>query len=79
MKNRSHRIEAQVPEDMLDALTHSEIFKQTYYVADRNWVEEEDERFRPVRILTLEDEREVTAWMSVEREMKSIQINIIRE
>lgn len=54
-----------VPSHVLDVLAHSDIFKQTYYVADRNWVEVEDERFRPVRILTLEDEREVAAWSPV--------------
>lgn len=56
------RIESPVPEEILETLTHSEIFKQAYYVADRDWIPEEDERFRPDRELWLQDEANVAAW-----------------
>jgi transaldolase len=59
------RIEAPVPEEILERLTHSEIFKQAYYVADREWVAEEEERFRPDYELTLEDEAGTAAWAPV--------------
>jgi len=56
------RIEEPVPERALEVLAHSEIFKQGYYVADRSWVPQEDERFRPDYELTLEDEEGTFAW-----------------
>jgi transaldolase len=59
------RIESPVPEEILETLTHSEIFKQAYYVADRDWIPEEDERFRPDRELRLQDEANVVAWPPV--------------
>jgi len=59
------RVEEPVPEHVLDVLAHSEIFKQAYYVADRAWVPQEDERFRPEYELVLEDEEAVAAWPPV--------------
>lgn len=59
------RIEAPVPEDALEVLTHSEIFKQAYYVAHGGWAREEDGRFRPDYALTLEDEAGTAAWAPV--------------
>lgn len=59
------RVEEPVPEHVLEVLTHSEIFKQAYYVSDRSWVPMEDERFRPDYVLELEDEEAVAAWPPV--------------
>ncbi len=59
------RIAEPVPDEALRVLQHSEIFKQAYYVADTEWVGEEDERFRPDRELALEDEEAVFAWPPV--------------
>jgi len=60
-----HRIDEPVPERALEVLAHSEIFRQAYFVADRDWVPEEDERFRPEYELVLEDEEAVAAWPPV--------------
>ena len=59
------RVEEPVPERALEVLAHSEIFRQAYYVADRSWVPEEDERLRPEYELVLEDEEAVAAWPPV--------------
>jgi transaldolase len=59
------RIESPVPAEILETLTHSEIFKQAYYVADRDWISQEDQRFRPDRELRLQDEANVAAWPPV--------------
>lgn len=59
-----------VPERVLEVLRHSEIFKQAYYVTDMNWVKNEDERFRPREVLTLEDEAAVAAWPPVYNTLK---------
>jgi hypothetical protein len=59
------RIESPVPEEALEVLIHSEVFRQAYYVADRDWVPDEDERFRPEFELSLEDEEAVYAWPPV--------------
>jgi transaldolase len=59
------RIEDPVPGGVLEVLTHSEIFKQAYYVADRNWVPEEDGRFQPDYELTLEDRTGTFNWVPV--------------
>ncbi len=59
------RIEAPVPEHIMAILSHSEIFKQAYYVSDHNWVAEADERFRPDYGLSLRDERGTIAWAPV--------------
>jgi hypothetical protein len=59
------RIESQVPEEILETLTHSEIFKQAYYVTDRDWIPQEDERFRPDREIRLQDEANVATWPPV--------------
>jgi len=59
------RVDEDVPEEMLGILSHSEIFRQAYYVADRDWVPNEDERFRPANELTLEDEASTLAWAPI--------------
>lgn len=59
------RLNEPAPAHILDVLAHSEIFRQAYYVADRRWVEEEDERFRPNQVLSLEDEAAVASWTPV--------------
>jgi hypothetical protein len=61
------RIERPISDDILDVLTHSEIFKQAYYVGDRSWVTEEDGRFRPAYELTLADEIGTAAWAPVHK------------
>ncbi|NJN92642.1 MAG: hypothetical protein HC875_00455 [Anaerolineales bacterium] len=55
-------VDQPIPEDVLAILAHSEMFKQGYYVADPKWMPDEEERFRPERILTLADEATVAAW-----------------
>ncbi|MGB9880598.1 MAG: transaldolase family protein, partial [Anaerolineae bacterium] len=67
---QANRIDEPVPDHVLQVLTHSEIFKQAYYVSDAKWVEHEDERFRPNKVLTLEDEAEVAAWPPVYNTLK---------
>lgn len=52
-------LEAPVPEKALEILSHSEIFKQSYYLPG------DDERFRPERVLTLDDEAGTAAWVPV--------------
>jgi transaldolase len=59
------QIEGPVPEHILDTLAHSEIFKQAYYIADRAWLTQEDERFKPDKELVLEDEAGVFHWPPV--------------
>lgn len=59
------RLDEPVPDDLLEVLTHSEIFKQAYYVADRDWMPEGDDRFRPDVELTLEDESGTATWAPV--------------
>jgi hypothetical protein len=59
------QVEELVPQEALETLTHSEIFKQAYYVSDRDWVPDEDERFKPDYELTLEDEAATFAWPPV--------------
>ena len=58
-------IESPVPENALAVLARSEIFRQSYFVADRGWVAGEEERFRPQYELVLEDEDAVYAWPPV--------------
>jgi hypothetical protein len=57
-----YRVDQPIPEEVLATLAHSEIFKQGYYVADRTWLPDEEERFRPERIMTLADEAGTAAW-----------------
>jgi transaldolase len=57
-----NQIEAPLPEQLLNILLHSEIFKQAYYVVDRDWLPVENETFRPEYVLALEDEEKVFAW-----------------
>ena len=52
------RVEEPIPDHVLETLTHSEIFKQGYYVGDPEWVAE-DSRFKPDYELVLEDEEKV--------------------
>jgi len=59
------RINRPVPDEILDILAHSELFRQAYYVGDRNWLPEGDERFRPSHELTLDDEQAVADWLPV--------------
>jgi hypothetical protein len=58
-------IESPVPRDVLETLSHSEIFRQAYYVADREWLPSADERYRPSYELTLEDEAGTANWAPV--------------
>jgi hypothetical protein len=54
------RIEEPVPEEALAVLAHSEIFKQAYYAGP-----EDEDRFRPDRELSLEDEAGTFGWPPV--------------
>jgi len=58
------RVEEPVPAHVLEVLTHSEIFKQGYYVADSEWVAD-DSRFKPEYELVLEDEEKVFEYPPV--------------
>ena len=55
----ARQLEAPVPEAALAVLEKSEIFKQSY------WLPGEDDRFRPARPLTLDDEAANAAWTPV--------------
>jgi transaldolase len=55
---RPVQIEAAPPQGVLEALAHSEIFKQAYYLPG-------DERLKPERALSLEDEDAVFNWSPV--------------
>jgi transaldolase len=57
-----YQIEAPVPSHVLKTLAHSEIFKQAYFVANRDWSPVENEAMRPDYELTLEDEDHVFSW-----------------
>ena len=59
------QVEEPLDDDILEVLSHSEIFRQAYYVADREWVPDEDQRFRPQRELTLGDEEGTVSWPPV--------------
>jgi hypothetical protein len=65
------QIERSVPEHVLQALTHSEIFKQAYYVADRDWVSDDDDHFRPDYELSLDDEQGTASWKPVHDTLSS--------
>ena len=65
MNLNPRQIDKPVPVRVLEVLAHSEIFRQAYYVADRSWVQDEDERFRPDYTLVLEDEGAVAAWTPI--------------
>lgn len=64
------RLGAPVPEHVFKVLEHSELFKQAYHVADKFWSPNEDQRFRPARVLALEDEPAVAAWAPVHATLK---------
>jgi hypothetical protein len=53
------QVDGPVPEAALKALEHSEIFKQAYYLPG------DDDRFRPAKVLTLDDEAATAAWAPV--------------
>ena len=55
------QVEQPVPDHVLEILTHSELFKQAYYVGDSRWVAD-DTRFRPQYELVLEDEMKVLEY-----------------
>ena len=59
-----HRVEEPVPDHVLETLTHSELFKQAYYVGDSEWVAD-DSRFKPEYELVLEDEEKVFEYPPV--------------
>jgi len=67
---RPVQVNAAVPPRVLEVLVHSEIFKQAYYVADQRWVQADDERLRPDKVLALEDEAAVAAWIPVHNTLK---------
>ena len=67
------RIENPVPDDILTILAHSEIFKQAYFVADREWLAADDERFKPDYELKLGDEDAVAAWAPVHNTLTGFQ------
>lgn len=52
-------IDEPVPEDALRILERSELFRQAYYLPG------DDDRFRPEKVLTLQDEAAVAAWPPV--------------
>jgi hypothetical protein len=60
------RVDQPVPDEVLNVLRHSQLFRQAYYVADREWLAEEDERFRPEEGLRLEDEAATAGWVPVQ-------------
>lgn len=66
------RIEAPVPDEVLEVLSHSEIFRQAYYVADRAWLPEQD-GFKPDDELTLDDEAAVAAWAPIRNTLGGFQ------
>lgn len=70
MDLRAVQVNAAPPPRVLQVLAHSEIFKQAYYVADKRWVEADDEQLRPDNILALEDEAAVAAWNPVHNTLK---------
>lgn len=59
------RVDEPVPDDLMEILSQSEIFRQAYYVASRGWVSEEDSRFVPAHELKLENEAGTAAWKPV--------------
>jgi hypothetical protein len=59
------QIESPVPDEALEVLTHSEIFKQAYYVDEPAWAEADEARFRPEHVLHLEDVSSTAEWPPV--------------
>jgi len=64
------RVDEAMSPRVLQVLAHSELFKQSYYVADSRWVAHEDEQFRPAQLLALEDEEAVATWVPVRATLK---------
>jgi hypothetical protein len=64
------RVDQPVPDEVLNVLRHSQLFQQAYYVADREWLVEEDERFRPGKELRLEDEAATAGWLPVQNTLR---------
>lgn len=58
-------IDEPVDAQIMAVLAHSELFKQAYYIADRQWSPDEDERFRPQEIIQLSDQEKVLAWKPI--------------
>jgi hypothetical protein len=54
-----HQVEGPVPNQVLEVLEHSEIFKQSYYI------EGDELRLKPKNEITLKDEPGVAAWAPV--------------
>jgi hypothetical protein len=59
------QIETPVPDHIWEVLSHSEIFRQAYYIGDPGWGEQDEENLRPQRILTLEDIAGTAEWPPV--------------
>ncbi len=65
LKLSPQAVESPVPENALDVLRHSELFKQAFYVGDPEWLPEMDDRFRPDHVLCLDNEADVLEWAPV--------------
>jgi len=59
------QIETPAPDHIWQVLSHSEIFRQAYYIGDPAWGEQDEEQLRPQRILTLEDVTGTAEWPPV--------------
>jgi len=59
------KVENPVPDRVLEILGNSEIFKQAFHVGAPDWLEGEDDRFRPDRVLRLDDDAAVIEWLPV--------------
>jgi hypothetical protein len=66
----ARQVNAVVPPRVLEVLAYSEVFKQAYYVADKGWIQADDERLRPDQVMALEDEAAVAAWTPVHNTLK---------
>jgi len=61
---RPGAIDEAPPQEALDVLRHSEVFRQAYFVGDPAWGED-DESLRPRQVLRLEDEAATFAWTPI--------------
>jgi len=59
------QIETTAPGHIWEVLSHSEIFRQAYYIGDPAWGEQDEEHLRPQRVLTLEDVAGTAEWPPV--------------
>jgi hypothetical protein len=62
---RPQQVDEEISDEILEILSHSEIFRQAYFVANGDWGVEDDKRFRPSSELTLDDEAGTLAWAPV--------------